>query len=80
MFLIVRLCNVCHANINQHTIDAGGYSSIDAFHADLEQMFTNAKTYNVRGSQIYSDAIALQVLSYCVAYMILLINLLYHRN
>ncbi|RKP27786.1 Bromodomain-containing protein [Syncephalis pseudoplumigaleata] len=45
----------------KHTIDTGGYRSIGAFRADLEQMFTNAKTYNVRGSQIYADAVALQV-------------------
>ncbi|KAI8051969.1 hypothetical protein BDF22DRAFT_52151 [Syncephalis plumigaleata] len=55
----------------KHTIDAGGYSSIDAFHADLEQMFTNAKTYNVRGSQVYTDAVALQKLadSYLESYL-----------
>ena len=48
-------------NDDQNTMDAGGYPSVEAFHANLEQIFVNAKTYNVRGSQVYADALALQV-------------------
>lgn len=37
------------------------YHSVDAFMKDIDLMFDNAKTYNRDDSQIYKDAVELQV-------------------
>lgn len=49
-------------------LELNGYPSVEAVMSDLELIFENAKTYNVEGSGIYSDAADLQVsyLSICV--------------
>jgi hypothetical protein len=39
------------------------YDDTEALKADLTLMTTNAKKYNVKGSSIYEDAVAIQVLS-----------------
>jgi len=39
----------------------GEYHDVDAMKADFTLMVNNAKTYNVKGSQIYKDAVAIQV-------------------
>jgi hypothetical protein len=42
-------------------LDAGHYRSFDAVKLDLETSFRNAKSYNVRESQIWQDAKHLHV-------------------
>lgn len=39
------------------------YKRMEAFVADLNLMFNNAQLYNADGSQIYNDAVTLQVYS-----------------
>jgi chromatin structure-remodeling complex subunit RSC1/2 len=39
------------------------YDDAEALKADLLLMTSNAKKYNVKGSSIYDDAVAIQVLS-----------------
>lgn len=41
-------------------MDAGEYPSLDAAAKDFYLMFNNAKTYNIEGSEIYEDAVALE--------------------
>jgi len=43
-------------------IENGEYEDTEALKADLTLMTGNAKKYNVKGSSIYEDAVALQVL------------------
>jgi len=42
-------------------LELNGYPSVESVMADLELIFENAKTYNVEGSGIYSDAADLHV-------------------
>ena len=42
-------------------LDVNAYTTLDEVHADFETCFRNAKRYNIRESQIWSDAKALQV-------------------
>jgi len=44
-------------------IEKEEYDDTEALKADLTQMTTNAKKYNVKGSTIYDDAVTIQVLS-----------------
>jgi len=44
-------------------IDNHEYEDVKQFKVDMDTMFSNAKKYNERGSQVYEDAIALQVAS-----------------
>ncbi|CAG8467825.1 18250_t:CDS:10 [Acaulospora morrowiae] len=44
-------------------IERNDYQDEGELKADLELMFENAKRYNVEGSQIYNDAVELQILS-----------------
>jgi len=37
------------------------YSALSEFLADMDLMFNNAKTYNQRGSQVYEDAVFMNV-------------------
>lgn len=46
----------------QNKLDKNEYSSLDAASKDYHLMFTNAKTYNVEGSEIFQDAVALDKL------------------
>ncbi len=39
---------------------AGQYPSMDTFQKDWHLMFHNAVTFNIEGSEVYEDAIALQ--------------------
>jgi hypothetical protein len=38
-----------------------GYTDFDEFVRDVAQIFYNAKFYNNRGSEIYEDAVTLEV-------------------
>ena len=42
-----------------HRIKSPFYTNLDDFASDFRLMFTNAKTYNEEGSQVYADAQAL---------------------
>ena len=41
-------------------IDDGTYQSYKLFQQDLDLLFSNAKTYNIEGSQVHMDAAILQ--------------------
>ncbi|KAF1799619.1 hypothetical protein FB192DRAFT_1387647 [Mucor lusitanicus] len=41
-------------------IDAREYRQVAQFKADIDQMAANAKKYNVKGSQVYEDAVKIQ--------------------
>lgn len=41
-------------------IDAREYRQLAQFKADIDQMAANAKKYNVKGSQVYEDAVKIQ--------------------
>lgn len=43
------------------------YKDTDALKADLTLMTANAKRYNLKGSSIYEDAVAIQVLLHGVS-------------
>lgn len=45
----------------QAKIDAREYRQLAQFKADIDQMAANAKKYNVKGSQVYEDAVKIQV-------------------
>jgi hypothetical protein len=42
-------------------LDQGLYATLDAFKDDLDLMFANAMSYNMEGSFIYQDALAMKV-------------------
>lgn len=44
------------------------YQSISQMKADIDLMVSNAKKYNMKGSQIYEDAIKIQVIIDAVFY------------
>ena len=44
----------------QHRINSPYYQSIEHFAQDFEMMFANAMTYNVEGSDVYTDAVVLK--------------------
>jgi hypothetical protein len=44
----------------QHNIDTGHYKAVDGIVDDMNLMFDNAMRYNMEGSQVYEDAIALR--------------------
>lgn len=48
-------------NVQQTKIDAREYKQLAQFKADIDQMAANAKKYNVKGSQVYEDAVKIQV-------------------
>lgn len=48
----------------QAKIDAKQYSTMSQFKADIDLMVANAKKYNVKDSQVYGDAIKIQVRQY----------------
>jgi Bromodomain len=48
----------------------GGYTDFDEFVRDVAQVFYNAKVYNNRGSEVFEDAVTLEViLSSFIAYI-----------
>ena len=51
-------------------IENDKYDDIEALKADMTLMTSNAKKYNVKGSSIYEDAVALQVISLCHSLLI----------
>jgi len=40
----------------------GGYTDFDEFVRDVAQIFYNAKFYNNRGSEVFEDAVTLEVI------------------
>jgi ATP-dependent helicase STH1/SNF2 len=42
-------------------IDSKSYSDLKSFQTDMDLLFTNAREYNVEGSEIYNDSVSLQV-------------------
>lgn len=54
--------NPISMDIIKQRIEGGYYTSIKVFLDDWLLMFGNARTYNRRGSLVYKDAVALQVI------------------
>ena len=45
----------------QEKLDKNQYEKLEAFEADVNRVFENARVYNMPKSEIYNDAVALQV-------------------